>query len=223
MIENQPAVTGSLKSQIYEKILTMIINGDFGMEELLSESRLMSMFDVSRAPVREALIELCRDDILNNIPRAGYQIVRISEKKMRDAFQLREILELEGLRLAFDRMSVENIDELIGIASETDLLRQQGKTEESLEKKMKLNDHFHLKLGRLSGNSLLSRTLEETFALIRRGLAQVMIDEYGLPSPSTTFHTGLATALKEHNFEEAYNNLKEDILCYKKNVWSRIL
>jgi len=223
MTKKQPAAAVSLKSQIYEKILTMIIEGDFGMEELLSESRLTAMFNVSRAPIREALIELCRDDILNNIPRAGYQIVRISEKKMRDAFQLREILELEGLRLAFDRISAENIDELINIASETDRLRQQGRTDESLERKMKLNDHFHLRLSQLSGNRLLSQTLEQTFALIRRGLAQVMIEEYGLSSPGTTFHTGLAVALKNNDFEEAYNNLKEDILCYKKNVWSRIL
>ena len=213
----------SLKSEIYEKILSMIINGDFDMDELLTENRFVSMFEVSRAPVREALIELCRDDILRNIPRAGYQIIRISEKKMRDAFQLREILEIEGLKLAFDRITDDNISELMEIAAESDRIRNTGKLEDSLEQKMRLNDQFHLRLNEFSGNQLMNRTLRDTFALIRRGLAQTMIHEYGHPSPSTTYHTGLATALRNRDLETACSNLRDDILCYKKNVWSLLI
>ncbi|MBI9108137.1 MAG: GntR family transcriptional regulator [Spirochaetales bacterium] len=212
----------TLKSQIYEKILTKIIDNEFPMDALLVESQLIKMFNVSRAPVREALIELCREEILKNIPRAGYQIVRISEKKMRDAFQLRLILEVEGLRLGFERMTDENIEELTAIAADSDRIRAEGKSSESLALKMQLNDQFHLKLTEMSGNALIHKTLGETFSLIRRGLAQIMIHEYGMPSPNTTFHTGLVQGLQERNFEKAEKNLNDDILCYKQNVWSKI-
>ena len=191
----------TLKSQIYEKILTMIVNNEFAIESLLVESQLTKMFNVSRAPVREALIELCREDILKNIPRAGYQIVRISEKQMRDAFQLRLILELEGCRLAFERMTDENVKELTGIASDSDKIRAEGKSSDSLDLKMQLNDKFHLRLNELSGNAMMHKTLTETFNLIRRGLAQVMIQEYGMPSPDITYHTGLVQGLRERNLK----------------------
>lgn len=217
---SEPATT--LKSQIYEKLLTKIINNDFPIDDLLVESQLTKMFDVSRAPVREALIELCREDILNNIPRAGYQIVRISEKQMRDAFQLRVILELEGLRLAFDRMTDDNIEELATIACDSDRIRAEGKSSDSLDLKMQLNDQFHLRLNEFSGNALMHKSLLETFNLIRRGLAQVMIQEYGAPVPDMTFHTGLVQALKSRDLETALRNLENDILVYKHNVWSKV-
>ena len=212
----------TLKSQIYEKILTMIINNEFPMDSLLVESQFTKMFGVSRAPVREALIELCREDILRNIPRAGYQIVRISEKQMRDAFQLRLILELEGCRLAFERMTDENVKELTEIAADSDRIRAEGTSSDSLDMKMQLNDQFHLRLNEMSGNLLMHKTLTEIFNLIRRGLAQVMIREYGMPSPDITYHTGLVQGLKERNLEAALMNLENDILVYKQNVWSRV-
>ncbi len=212
----------TLKSKIYESILTKIINNEFPMDTLLVESQLIKMYNVSRAPVREALIELCREDILKNIPRAGYQIVRITEKQMRDAFQLRLILETEGCRLAFERITDENIEELTNIAIDSDRIRAEGTSADSLDLKMKLNDQFHLRLNELSGNALIHKTLTETFNLIRRGLAQIMIQEYGLPSPDITYHTGLVQGLMERNLKKALKNLEDDILVYKQNVWSRV-
>ena len=212
----------TLKSQIYESILTKIINNEFPIDNLLVESQFTKMFDVSRAPVREALIELCREDILKNIPRAGYQIIRISEKQMRDAFQLRVLLELEGLKLAFERMTESHIEELTRIASESDKIRAEGTSSDSLDLKMQLNDQFHLRLNELSGNALMHKTLTETFNLIRRGLAQVMIHEYGIPSPDLTYHSGLVRGLKNRDLNSALKNLENDILVYKQNVWSKV-
>ncbi len=212
----------TLKSQVYEKILAKVVNHEFPMGELLVESQLVKMFNVSRAPVREALIELCRDDILQNIPRAGYQIVRISEKQMRDAFQLRLILEREGCRLAFDRMTDEDVKELTKIATDSDRIRAEGAGSDSLKIKMELNDRFHLRLNKLSGNALMYKTLSKMFNLIRRGLAQVMIREYGMPPPDVTYHTGLVRGLQERDLEKALKNLEEDILVYKQNIWSQV-
>lgn len=212
----------TLKSQVYEKLLKKIIANDFSADELLVENQLTRMFNVSRAPVREALIELCREDILKNIPRAGYQIVRISEKQMRDAFQLRMILEIEGLKIGFERMTDKNIEELASIASDSDKIRAKSESSGTLDLKMQLNDEFHLRLNELSGNSMMHKTLKRTFKLIRRGLAQVMIQEYGVPSPDTSFHTGLVQSLQNRDLKRAQKNLEDDILTYKQNIWSKV-
>ena len=209
----------TLKSQIYEKTLSMILNQEFPMDELLAESRLTQLFEVSRAPVREALIELCRDGILQNIPRAGYQIIRISEKKMRDAFELRLILELEGLNLAYPRLSPENLNELTDIADKSDKVRAEGTVQDSLNIKMCLNNNFHVKLNAFSGNQLMNQHLKETLQLLQRGLAQVMIHEYEVPYPDATFHSGLVKALKKGDLELARENLKSDILAYERELW----
>ena len=93
------AGNGSLKQQIYQQIFEKIINNEFPLNEFLVEGRLAEMFGVSRAPVREALVELCNEKVLRNIPRAGYQIVQLSQRELRDALQLRLILETEAMDL----------------------------------------------------------------------------------------------------------------------------
>ena len=212
----------TLKSQVYEQLLKKILDNEFPMDSLLVESQLSAMFSCSRAPVREALIELCRENILKNIPRAGYQIVRISEKEMRDAFQLRLILELQGLELAFRRLTRDNILGLKDIAADSDRVRAERRSENSLEQKMRINDHFHLHLNGLSGNLLMYRTLETTIRLVRRGLAQIMLKEYEIPLPYTTYHSGLVMALEGGNLEEARENLRNDIRSFESDIWNNL-
>ena len=209
----------TLKSRIYDQILKMILHNEVPMDELLVETRLMEKFHVSRAPIREALIELCNDNILKNIPRAGYQIVRISEKEMRDAFQLRQILELEGLRMGWKRIGGEELSELEALARESDRARLEGIRSDTLAPKMKLNTQFHLRINRLSGNELMTRVLQDTINLLMRGLAQIMSRENEMPLPERTHHMAIVEAIRSGNLEEALKELRSDIVDQEKNMW----
>jgi len=208
----------TLKSQVYRKILTMILQNDFEADSLIVESQLTKMFNVSRAPVREALIELCQENILKNIPRAGYQVVRISEKDMRDALYMRLIIELEGLKLAFPRLTKEDIRELKEVAIESDKVRASQDAGETLDRKMQLNDKFHLRLNELSGNLLMARMLKETMQLVRRGVTQTMIREYSMELPVSTFHSGFVKALEKGDLDSAVENLRNDILSFEQDI-----
>lgn len=208
-----------MKSQIYDKILKMILHNELPMDELLVETRLMEMFHVSRAPIREALIELCNDNILKNIPRAGYQILRISEKEMRDAFQLRQILELEGLRMGWKRIGPKELAELEALARESDRARLDGIRSDTLAPKMKLNTQFHLRINRLSGNDLMTKALQDTINLLMRGLAQIMSRENEMPLPERTHHMAIVEAIRSGNLEEAVGELRSDIVDQEKNMW----
>ena len=64
---------GNLKAQIYTKIFEDIIRGEYGPEDVLREKALVEKFHVSKSPVREALIELCKEGVLRSIPRYGYE------------------------------------------------------------------------------------------------------------------------------------------------------
>jgi len=210
----------SLKSQIYERILKGVLNNNYSMDELIVESRLMNEFDVSRSPVREALIELCRDNILRSIPKAGYQIVRISAKELRDAFQMRLILELNGLELAFPKLTKEHIAELKDIAEKTDQARHRGMEADGvLSLKMQLNHQLHMRINELSGNALLHETLQKTMDILSRGIAQIMIHENEMPFPEETFHMGIVQSLEKGEFERAKEKLSRDIKTYEEEFW----
>lgn len=102
------------------------MNSEFSLNDLLVESQLAKLFNVSKAPVREALIELCSARILRNIPRAGYQIIRISEKDIRNALQFRLLLEVEGLKLGFSQITEKDLSPIKSLAAKSDEVRILG-------------------------------------------------------------------------------------------------
>ena len=91
----------SLTDRIHDSILEMIIKNPSDEEQVLNEKRLMELFGVSKAPVREALIKLCSEGVLRNVPRFGYTVVRMNEQDVRDTLKLRALLETKALEMAF--------------------------------------------------------------------------------------------------------------------------
>ena len=63
----------SLKDQVYESILEDIFQGNVSPGDILNEKALLEKYHCSKSPVREALMALCADGILKNIPRYGYE------------------------------------------------------------------------------------------------------------------------------------------------------
>ena len=172
------------------------------------------MFNVSRSPVREALIELCSANILRNISRAGYQIIRISEKDLRDALQFRLLLEVESLKLGFPKITKNIISDLKILAAKSDDVRNLGLETDEVSEKMKLNNQFHLAINRISGNNLITKALDSTLDLLWRGIVQIMIHENRTPVPDSTYHSSIVRAMELGDFEAAINNLTSDILVY---------
>ncbi|MEA4912892.1 MAG: GntR family transcriptional regulator, partial [Oscillospiraceae bacterium] len=89
---------GSLKDMVYHKIIELIISGELRCDDIITENQMIERFSVSKSPVREALIQLCYEEVLRSIPRCGYQIVQITPKNIRDLVELRCILELSSLQ-----------------------------------------------------------------------------------------------------------------------------
>ena len=82
----------TLSAQIHDSILEMVIDSGAASEELLlTESELVDRFGVSKAPVREALLRLCSEDVLKSIPRCGYVVVRLGKKSGKDNLIVRRM------------------------------------------------------------------------------------------------------------------------------------
>ena len=198
---------GSLKKEVYKKIFQKIINNEFPIDQFLVEGKLADLFGVSRAPVREALVELCHENILKNIPRAGYQIVQISRRDIRDALQIRMILEIEGTRMACDRLTEQNIEVLKGLQKEL----EQDQEPLTLEKWMKNGTRLHLTLAELSGNGLLYKMVKETHDILRRATVQIFLDGEHPSHPKPSYHLEIVRAMIRRDTEEVVGFLCRDI------------
>ena len=74
----------TLKERVYRGIYEAVTNGEYRPNDILTENQMIEKFGVSKSPVREALVELCKDGVLINIPRMGYQVRAVTLKEIMD-------------------------------------------------------------------------------------------------------------------------------------------
>ncbi|MDR3372234.1 MAG: GntR family transcriptional regulator [Ancalomicrobiaceae bacterium] len=201
-------MAGSLKEKIYSTILEQIMIGSIGLDEFLTEARLGEQFQASRAPVREALVALCNEGVLQNIPRVGYRLVTIGAKDVRDALAVRLLLESEAARLALKNMDPEKdqiVDQLIRDEEEAD---QRGL---SIIEWMKNGEEVHLALARFAGNRILEELILELIRKLRRASTQVYVEHSRSRLKSSPYHLKILRALKRREEDELLANLAHDI------------
>ena len=66
-----------LKVEAYQNIRFRIITHDLRPGELLNEKNLMKEYQIGRSPLREILIELQRDGLIQRFPRSGTLVTPI--------------------------------------------------------------------------------------------------------------------------------------------------
>ncbi len=86
----QPA---QLEQRVYERLREEIASGALRPGEQLVEARLASELGVSKTPVREALIRLERDGLVEIEPYRGARVLEPSPSDVSEILELREVLE----------------------------------------------------------------------------------------------------------------------------------
>jgi len=113
----------SLKDHVYQYISNAIKEGKLEPNEKINEKLVMSELQISSTPVREALIELSVEGFLKNIPRKGFFVRPVDDKRVKDLYRiignLDALCATESLKILtdedFDTMQslVEKMDEAI--------------------------------------------------------------------------------------------------------------
>ena len=198
----------SLKNLVYQRIVDMICDGELTIEAKITESQLTDRFQVSKAPIREALIQLCSENILRSIPRHGYQVVQITPKDIRELIQLRQYLELPNLTCVYGAMTSAQLAELRRLNAER-LPPGAGKR---IQDAWSRNYQFHMTLIRFGGNAQVERAMENALATCNRAYAQIYREKSTIIAPARrNFHDLIVQALEAHDLFGAHDCLKQDI------------
>jgi len=86
-------VIKSHKETAYETIRDKIINGQLKPGQSITEEWLSKALNMSRTPVREALIRLQADDLVRIINNKGAMVAEITPRDIAELFQLRVLVE----------------------------------------------------------------------------------------------------------------------------------
>jgi len=203
------AESGSLKNKIYNAVLSDILQGNYNQDTIIREKRLIEKYEVSKSPVRDALIELCNEGILRSIPRYGYELVRITETDIKNIIEYRVILESECVRTAVKKMLDTDIDEL-------EMYTRQNCTaadEVDIWKHWNNNIRLHLRLNSYAQNRYIYDKLKDSMNILTRAYAQFHWNRWHKTEFSMGIeeHLKIIKSIRERDEEQAVLQLQEDI------------
>jgi DNA-binding GntR family transcriptional regulator len=150
----------SLQVAVTRSLRDAIIKGKLQPGERLRELQLAQMFQVSRNPVREALLALQAEGLIEASPRRGARVRLISHEEVEELIELRIELERLNARKAAQRCDAKLRHALEDLVAQGDEAARDPDTDRLRE----LNDRFHNLVASAGCNRYLTeyvRTLRE--------------------------------------------------------------
>ncbi|EGQ7639997.1 GntR family transcriptional regulator [Vibrio cholerae] len=179
----------STKSEnLTEYLIEAIVEGELAPGSKISEPELAKQFQVSRGPLREALMRVEGLGLIERIPHIGARVIQLSPSKLVELYAVREALEGMAARLA-----ARNITE-IELAGLESLLSTHSTHIDQVEGASYFHQQgdfdFHYRIIQASRNQqLIGLLCDELYHLLRM---------YRYQSPRS--HSRPVEALEEHKF-----------------------
>ena len=148
----------ALTDWVVLKILDGVKKGEFVPDQRLSEEDLARRFDVSRAPVRDALHRLEQIGVVERRPPRGLYLRTWTNTDHEEVLALVDALNLLAVQLSFGKLTEEDFANLERIVEEAKQSTETGIDED--RKQIQRDADFHLIIARASGNRRLVELME---------------------------------------------------------------
>lgn len=212
----------SLSSRVFHTIRENILLGKYTKDEELKEKTIGEELGVSRTPVREALRQLELEGLVTIIPNKGAYVVGISQKDIKDIYEIR--CRLEGLcaKWASANITKEQLDELEENIFLSDFHGAKGNSEQVVE----LDNKFHEIIYAASESKELRHVLSDFHHYVQR-VRRVTLAVSERATESNDEHRKIVEALKNHDAKMAEKLATEHIKNTMKNMdrygWDKLL
>jgi DNA-binding GntR family transcriptional regulator len=143
-----------LAPQAYEQVLSLIMSGDLHPGELVNERRLADLLGMSRTPVRDALLMLEGEGLLERHGSRGLQVKHTRIEEYMEALHVRMLLEPHTARLAATQRTRTDWSPLV--ARIEHLIARGRPAEVEREEVREIDDRLHDTISEAAGNRQLS-------------------------------------------------------------------
>ena len=144
----------SVVDDVHSALLERIVAGELAPGARLRQEALADELGVSRTPLREALVRLASEGLVEFTPNRGATVARRDFSDMQQAWRARLVIEPGAARLAAERRDTEAIERL------RETVRRQRVAAGDVTTSFTLNREFHVTLVQASGNAHLAQFAE---------------------------------------------------------------
>jgi DNA-binding GntR family transcriptional regulator len=184
-----------LRDQIYHEVLARIHRGDLPPGSRVRDTTLAQQLGVSRTPVREALLRLSREGVLDIETGRGFRLRPLARQELREVGGILASLEPLALRLV-PEFPPDKLDTL------ADLAKQLDQTRSDIPRIVELDAAWHRGLLEDCPNRLLL-DLIATLRQVPGRYLHAYLREAGRVSLSTLHHTWILEALRREDRQAA--------------------
>ena len=157
----QPA---SARERAYHTIRERLVTLELQPGSVVDVARVAQECSLGATPVREAIQRLAGDELLAIHPRRGTVVTEPSLSQARHIFEVRDAFEGRAARLAAQRSSKDDQVDLRLLVD----LQHAERVQEDYATFLRHDYEFHMRIARVSGNSLLVRALDHLLILNMR-------------------------------------------------------
>ena len=208
----------SLSQQAYGIIKRKIISLEYAPNDVLNENELREALELGRTPIREALQQLERDNLVKVLPRKGILVSDIDLGALSQIHEVRRPLELISVELATKRGTKEIWDEMQACLSRISAESSPTLTDNDL---LAIDEQCHILTHQAADNPFIKDTLEVLYTHALR------LWYYSLPKikdlrSAVLEHQAMLDAMKVGDAKTACNLMESHINAFHNEISSAI-
>jgi len=195
----------SLAEQAFYAIRELIVTLELPPGAVVNERELTEQLTIGRTPVREALRRLAQEKLVEVYPRRGIFVTTIDVRDLARLCEVRAVLEPEAARLAAERATQLDLDQLGDLLNELSVQRRRD--DKAL---IDLDQRIHRTIYRCTHNHFLEATLDEYYALALR-IWMLALEETGELQAAVLEHRLLLEAVSLGKAELAAQIMRDHV------------
>ncbi|MPY56857.1 GntR family transcriptional regulator [Streptomyces spongiae] len=204
----------SYRERVADALRAALIAGELRPGEVYSAPGLAARFGVSATPVREAMLDLAKEGLVDTVPNKGFRVTVVSEQQLDEYTHIRSLIEIPTTADLATTAAPSDLEALRPLAQEIVTSAATGDLIAYVEADLS----FHLGLLALSGNTHLVEVVRD---LRRRSrlYGLTALADAGRLETSAKEHLQLLDALVARDTEAARKVITQH-LGHVRGLWA---
>lgn len=207
----------SLREQTYQVLRSAILSGELVAGSRLVETQIAEKLQVSRTPIREALQQLQKEQLIVIDINGNLRVVSFSTDDAKHLYRCRSVLEQESVLEACKNATSAHLEKIDLIIQEAEKAIAQQPNQLTSYQLLHIDYQFHRAIVECSGNPWLALLLDQLFdkmALLRIQTIQQNLQVLEIRSE----HRQIYKAIAQRNVEEALTAIREHLISSQNRV-----
>lgn len=179
-----------LADEVYEQLVNAIVNREIGPEDRLVQEKIAAELEISRTPVREALLRLEAEGVLSVANSGGFRLSQMSEEETLQLYQARTAIEGQAARILAAHADKATLDALRGL-----IQREEALENPTTRDYFMANRNIHRALMEATGNKFMLEMFDVIWSKARAFHLFAAIENADL-SKSLGDHLSLVDAIE---------------------------